>query len=227
MSRGAKETEKGKRDYYTCSNGVFVKRMENPTEKTIERTLSKGPNIGKVVHELHFGAISGRLLSIEKEVSEYGPSWKVVLDTSTPQDPESQAVISLAFSGSYSRSILLRLPNVNLEEDIELKPYAFTPKGETKEKKGIVIYQNGRKVDAFYTKENKNGLPELKEVQFQGKTQWDDYDMMQFLEGMVKGLNLKPAEKATEIPDPAPEKSSAQAMEDFEKDILNDGEVPF
>jgi hypothetical protein len=44
------------------------------------------------------------------------------------------------------------------------------------------LYQDGQKIAPYYTKEDPKGLPQMVKIKVKGKEQWDDSDMMQFLE---------------------------------------------
>jgi len=49
----------------------------------------------------------------------------------------------------------------------------------------MFVNQGGAALKWYYTKDNRNGLPELKKLKVKGKETWDDSDMMEFLEKMV------------------------------------------
>ena len=60
------------------------------------------------------------------------------------------------------------------------------------------INQGGKSLKWAFTKENPNGIPSLKKIKIKGVEQWDDSDLMEFLEEMVKNQILpkvKPAEE--------------------------------
>jgi hypothetical protein len=65
-------------------------------------------------------------------------------------------------------------------------PWAMKDKNDaTKTITGVTLYQDGEKIAPAYTKENPNGLPQMTKIKVKGKEQWDDSDMMQFLEQMA------------------------------------------
>ena len=68
-------------------------------------------------------------------------------------------------------------------------PWAIKDKMDaTKTITGITLYQDGEKIAPYYTKEDPKGLPQMVKIKVKGKEQWDDSDMMTFLEEMA--LNL-------------------------------------
>lgn len=212
MARGLGQNEGGKKIFVTCSHGVFVQRMKEATKDTIEREIEKGPNKGKTIHELHYQTIEGQLLNIEKKSHEdYGDSWEFTIDVSV--NPEDDEKIILTVKSGYAKNIIMRLPNINFRHDVVLTAYSFTPKGQSKERKGISVAQSGNKVEPYYTKEKPNGLPQMVQVKYKGKLQWDDSDQMEFLEKMIND-QIKPLlpEANDEKTDPTP----AEQMENFE-----------
>jgi hypothetical protein len=61
------------------------------------------------------------------------------------------------------------------------------------------LYQDGNKIAPYYTKEDPNGLPQMQKIKVKGKEQWDDSDMMAFLENMA--LNIFTSLTAMELED--------------------------
>jgi hypothetical protein len=62
-------------------------------------------------------------------------------------------------------------------------PWSMKDKTDaTKIVTGITLYQDGNKIPPAYTKEDPNGLPQMVKIKVKGKEQWDDSDMMGFLE---------------------------------------------
>jgi hypothetical protein len=69
----------------------------------------------------------------------------------------------------------------------------------TKTITGVTLYQDGNKIAPYYTKEDPNGLPQMQKIKVKGKEQWDDSDMMAFLENMA--LNIFTSLTAMELED--------------------------
>jgi hypothetical protein len=81
------------------------------------------------------------------------------------------------------------LPNIDLSKEIRFMPWAMKDKNDpTKTITGITMYQDGEKLAPYYTKEDPKGLPQMVKIKVKGKEQWDDSDMMSYLEEMA--LNL-------------------------------------
>ena len=211
--RGAKEVTTGNGfKYYTISQGLFVNRVKEQTEKSVERALTKGDNIGKIVHEEKLLSLTGELLEIRLEDNpKFDLCWEIILDMSQDPSEKEIAVLKLKYSSGHAIRFFKALPNCNLNNDIVLKGYNFTPEGETKARTGFSTQQfNGEKDERilpFYTKEDMKDLPEVKVLKKKGKP--DEYDseaQLEFFELMIKDLKLKGI-------DAAPKAAAAETTE--------------
>lgn len=170
--------------YLSIADGKLVRQFREATPDTKER-INKN---GKQVFEQTFDAIVGRITGISKKENDFGIFLEIGLT-----DGKDNYNISTQFSGRYSSSFLKALPNIYLNKDVRLLPWSMIDKNDPSKKvTGITLYQNDGngwvKVLPYYTKENPNGLPQMKQVTLKDKTQWDDTDMMQFL--FNNGYNL-------------------------------------
>lgn len=162
--------------FYNITEGKFCRTFKSATNKSKER-INKN---GKVVHEEFCDGLSGRIVDIKtKDHPEFGKFWMVTI-----QDGEWSGVIQMKYSSGYASAFLRILPNVDLNKDVTIVP-KMTIDGE-KKKGSLFIMQGGNALKHFYTKDNPNGLPQMKKIKVKGKETWDDSDMMEFLEAMVK-----------------------------------------
>lgn len=164
--------------FLNIADGKIIRRFQNKTKDSIERTLTKGPNAGKVVHEEHYSFVEGLITDIQTKDSDYGKSWLVTLE-----DGGEKYVLQMDYSGGYSSAFLKALPNVDLSSKVKLSP-KMTIEGD-KKKTTLFVNQHGQAAKHFYTKENPNGLPQMVQKKVKGKMQWDDSEMMEFFEKMV------------------------------------------
>jgi hypothetical protein len=118
------------------------------------------------------------------ESENYGKQWVFKFDISETPSDKKFVVYQVGYDNGYAINILSRLPNANLEKDIRMSAYAFTDENG-KEKKGITLFQEGKKIQPAYTKDAPNGLPQMKKVKVNSKEVWDKTDMLEFLENMV------------------------------------------
>jgi hypothetical protein len=163
--------------YLSVADGNLVRQHKQATERTTER-LTK---TGKLVFEERFKDLTAKLENITTRTNEYGTQWQLEFT-----DGDATYIVSLPYSSRYSSSFLKALPNVDVSKELRFMPWAMKDKQDaTKTITGVTLYQDGEKIAPAYTKENPNGLPQMVKIKVKGKEQWDDSDMMQFLEQMA------------------------------------------
>jgi hypothetical protein len=217
--RGLGQRETSKSCYVGFSKGVFIKRVEQPTADTITRALTMGPNAGNEVHELHFQTITGQLVDIKKDIHEtYGASWEFIIDTTVEgQDPE-QIILKMGYDNGHAKSFIKKLPNIDTNKDLLLKAFDnFTPQGTDKVLNGFSIRHDGEKetIKPAYTRDEPNGLPEMKVVKVKGKDVYDDHEQMIFLENIINTVikpKLKNFEEPTTDEEPATDEDGGEVL---------------
>ena len=132
-----------------------VARPYETKEKDADGNFIKGVKIEK-----HYESVSGKITDIKFVDTEFGTLLQVtVTDPFLADDVE---VLSMSTSQSYAQDFMTKLPNINLSEEIVLKPFCFTPEGGKRELKGITVTQNGQKVEKSFRKKtgekNKDGF---------------------------------------------------------------------
>lgn len=160
--------------FLTITDGRICRRVSAPTATSVERVNK----VGNTVHEEYYSGWEGTITSITTKDTDYGKNWEITLT-----DGDGTAVLSMGYSSGYSAAFLKTLPNIDLS-----KPVTLSPKLQTigdKKKATMFVNQGGAALKWYYTKDNRNGLPELKKLKVKGKETWDDSDMMEFLEKMV------------------------------------------
>lgn len=161
--------------YLTISNGKLSRRVLQPTETSVSRVNKNGVSVNEEFYKGWKGRITGLAV---REHKEYGKFWNLTLT-----DEDGDVIIQMNYSSGYSAAFLKTLPNIDLKSDI-----VFTPNMKIegdKKKATVFITQHGQPVKWFYTKDDPNGIPQLKQVKIKGKMTYDDSDIMEFLEKMV------------------------------------------
>jgi chaperonin GroEL (HSP60 family) len=131
------------------------------------------------VHEEFYDTLSGIITDIDTKEDDYGKRWMVTLE-----EGENKYILQMNFSSSYSSAFLKTLPNVDFTKPVILAP-KMTKEGD-KTNVTLFVIQDGHALKRFYTKENPNGLPEMTQKKIKGKLTWDDSEMMEYLEKMVR-----------------------------------------
>tara|TARA_R110002012_G_scaffold57812_3_gene149256 strand:- start:49 stop:639 length:591 start_codon:yes stop_codon:yes gene_type:complete len=178
-------------------DGKFSIRLPDgvDNEKAVERTLKKGVNAGKVVKELQYTGLEGKIKHLDFEESDWGSNFITVLEDSEGERFRLQMSVNSQFFGQYAK----RMPNINEKEPI------FFGIGFDKEKQRnfLFIKQNDVKVPMMHTKDNPNGMPPPETKTVQGKEVWDWTAQENFLyEVALEFSNFKesPIEEGEEIP---------------------------
>jgi hypothetical protein len=161
--------------FYSITDGRICRTFKSATSKSIERVNK----MGKIVHEEFSDGLSGRIIDIKtKDHPDYGKFWLITL-----KDGNWSGVVQIKYSSGYASAFLKMLPNIDLSKDVTIVP-KMTIDGD-KKKASLFIMQDGIPLKHFYTKDNNNGLPQMKKIKVKGKETWDDTEMMEFLEKMV------------------------------------------
>lgn len=198
--------------FLTISNGQICRRVSSKTKDSKERVNKNGVT----VFEEYYKGWKGRITAIEvREHKDYGKFWNVTLT-----DSDGDAILQMQYSSGYSAAFLKILPNVDLNSDVIITPNMKID-GD-KKKATIFITQHGVPLKHYYTRDNPNGLPELKQIKVKGKITWDDSDMAEFLEKMVN-TEIKP--KLIKAGAVASASGGAFDVEDIEPENME--EAPF
>ncbi len=201
--------------YLTIYNGKLCKRVPQPT-KTSQTRVNKQ---GKTVHEEFYKGWKGRITAIEvREHKEYGKFWNVTLT-----DEEGDVIIQMNYSSSFSQAFLKTLPNIDLKSDIVFTP-SVKQEGD-KKKSTVFINQHGQSVKWAYSKETPNGIPALSQKKVKGKVTWDDSEILEFLEEMVKN-DIVPKLPKGATPTGSAKKSEPVDSEE-EAEEVNPDDLPF
>ena len=171
---GAIQTNSAK-VFLSISDGKICRRVQSPTATSTQRTTKDG----RIVHEELYSGWEGKITNIGTRDSDYGKEWQITIE-----DQDGTAILSMKYSSGYANSFLKALPNVDLSKNVKLSP-KVNIEGD-KKRTVLFLNQDGKAVKWYFTKETPNGLPGLKKVKIKGVETWDDSDMMEYLETMVK-----------------------------------------
>jgi len=160
--------------YLAVADGKIVRRAKDPTATSKERITKTG----KIVHEEHYDYVMGLIVDIATRENEYGKFWNVVL-----LDGVEKYTLQFQYSGGNASSFLRALPNVDLSKPVKMIPRVQIDKD--KKRSSIVMVQGETAIRWKWTKDNPGDMPTLRKVKVKGIEQWDDSDMMEYLEKYV------------------------------------------
>lgn len=182
-----------KSTFVTIVGGKFAIKANEGDEGAKVRAKKDGSE----VWEKYYESFTGKLTKAETHTSSFNgseiKSWWFHFED------DIKYILSLNYSDSTSKALLTRLPNINQQIPITVKVY------EIEGRKQLGVYCGSDKVAKAFTKESPNGMPPMEKKRLKGKDVWDDYEQMEFLEGIAREFNEKmdsdlTAEDAPKIP---------------------------
>lgn len=175
--------------FLSISDGKITKRVKQPTSESVTRVTKEG----KTVHEEIYDGVSGIITDIQvKEHQSFGKFWNITIE-----DDGVRYILQTNYSGGYASAFLKTLPNVDVEERVRFAPHMKIE--NDKKKVTLFLQQGGKALKHAYTKDEPNGLPQMKQIKVKGVMQWDDTEMMEFLENMVNTTILPKLKKADPV----------------------------
>lgn len=128
---------------------------ETPGAKLREYETSDGKKGEK--WELQYTELDGMIGKLSFFDGDFGKSLQILIT----DGEEKPVVLSLSTASSYGEDVLKKLPNIDQSRPVRFVPYSFEEGG--KRKKGITIWQDGKKIQNFFydaeKKEVTNGYP--------------------------------------------------------------------
>jgi hypothetical protein len=150
------ETSSTNKQYLSIVQGSLRQSVAEGTPDAVRREWEAGGDKG-VKHEIVFKAITGLITDVSFFDGDSNgrkfTNLNIVLDAN---ENGKKPVISVGVGTRYASDILKKLPNVKLDEEVRIRPFAFTPEGEDKTVTGVEITQKDRsgeftrKVDSFF-----------------------------------------------------------------------------
>lgn len=183
--------------YINIVYGKFALRCNPDTPGAITRRNK----IMQEVHELHYDTLSGKLTDVQIHDGEYGKDWVFNI-----YDGEGTYRLQIPQNIGSAIGILARLQVINYAKDVSIKIYYID------EKTHLVVYQDGKKLQSAYTKDNPNGLPQLEQIQQNGKTVWDASKRNAYFENMIDKQIKRLIREASE-PESVPETAESESPE--------------
>lgn len=173
--------------FLTVSDGRLTQRVDetHPEARMVTRTKKNGEK--QTVYELYFKSWEGTVKEFRiKEHDANGRKWQTC-DIVFPD-----AILSLNTNQSFFSDFAKRIKGVDINQPITVSPYSMNVDG--KDKRGIVVYQNGQKFKSAYWDGEKtlHGMPTPQKPSAQmNKADWVYYFAQEeeFLIGEVLKLN--------------------------------------
>lgn len=127
------------------------------TKEIREYEDSKGNKGTK--YEYIYESVSGKITNIAFVDTDFGTLLQVTLS----DFPNEDEILSMSTSQPYGEDFMKKLPNINLAEEVTIRPYSFIPDGKDKERRGVTVMQHGNKLTNFFydveAKKEVHGFP--------------------------------------------------------------------
>ena len=161
----------------TNSNKIFLKIVDGGLKQkaakgipeAVEREWTAGGESG-TVWEIPHKAVYGKITNVSfYEGEKDGRKFRTLNIQLDENENGNIPIIAVGIDTKYAQEILKRLPNVNFDEEVRIRPYSFLPENEDKNIVGVELTQRDtqgefkKKVDNYFydaeKKASKNGYP--------------------------------------------------------------------
>jgi hypothetical protein len=191
MTKESFNNTQGHTEYFTVSDGQFVKRVKEPTEASQSRVNKNGVT----VHEERYKALTGTIVSAEIRENDYGKDWSFKM-----VHEEGTYVIQMPYGSRYATDLAKRFRNIRQGEAVRLMPWSLIDDKTGKKRSGLAVYQGGQKLEPFFTRDSAEQLPQLKQVKVSGKMVWDSTELDEAVEQILKGFNIATTDGGSDEP---------------------------
>lgn len=165
MSREEKGSV-GNKVYYTAIQGTLRTEVPSNHQDAVERKWEASGRTG-VKYERILRALTGKVEGLavyegESDGRKFS-NLNIILDAN---EDGKNPVVSVGVSTRYARDLMHKLPSVDFDKEIRIRPFSFIPDGETKEVIGVEILQPTKlgefdvKVQSHYFKRTAQGKTE-------------------------------------------------------------------
>jgi hypothetical protein len=141
-----------KKTYLKIAMGKIRERSDSSNPNAVKREYKDNDDNIKVVYEIVDDWVEGYIKDLNiHNTDEYGSFYNLHIE-----DGEDRFVLQFKCESSVANSIIVKLPNVDLNKKVKIIPYYFEEEGRTKTP--VVLMQGGEKVENYWTKENPGNL---------------------------------------------------------------------
>lgn len=140
MFKGTEPKKKFDKVFFKIVEGSIRRKVDEGTEGAVVRKWNAGGKSG-TSHEVVLDSLFGRIVGLDFYDGEYEGSKYTTLNITLEDDEGEKAVLGVGVTSKYAMDIMQKLPNIDLNEAVKIRPYSFTPDGEEKEKIGVEILQ--------------------------------------------------------------------------------------
>lgn len=202
--------------------GLFTVEVKPETHGAETRTTETG----RIVHYKSYNQLEGYIRNIEKKTRDFQGKTYTTLQIIIEDD--LKFCLQLNYFGNPARCFFNVLPNIDLGQKVHL--IAKRVKQDDTSRDVLFVNQNGKGLKWYYTKEDPKGKPDWKKLQFNGKTEWDRTEELDFFQAYIDTVvkqtlkDLTPIDSALNFSMPTPAEDNDDC---FGNESLNDDDLPF
>ena len=142
--------------YLGIIGGKFRQSVPQGTPGAILRTWETKDGKKGEKWEKEYESLTGKITGINFYDGEFGKNITVFF-----KDGDEDYGLTLGVATPYAEDLMKKIPAVIFDKTLTVSPYDFTD-DKGKRRRGITIYQDGKKIQDFFTDENRkkiNGAP--------------------------------------------------------------------
>lgn len=148
MGLQTKNTDR--KTFVNIINGKLTTKTEKDNALAVPRKNKKE----EMVYEIHHDKLSGTIVALAITKNDFGKQLEITLS-----DVGDMFLLTIPVESKYFDSFAAKIGNVNLSEEVTIAPYSFQPKDADTKRTGINLYQNGNKVDYYFSEDAPKGKP--------------------------------------------------------------------
>ena len=190
-------------NYLSIIDGTLRKVVSEGTEGAIRREYETSDKMKGHKWELVYGSLGGKITSVDFRTGDYGKQLFVCI-----KDNENYYV-AMPYKSRYAIDFMKKLPNVDLDKEVEIMPFDFE-NDNGKKVKGITILQDKEKITNYFwnekdSKENLHDYPQVeKDYSEMDSDDWQIHftNVAKFLEQFtMSNVKLVKEENTIEYPE--------------------------
>lgn len=188
---GLSNTNSDRATYLNIIDGKITRKVNQETPNAVARTNKKGDT----VYELQYDKLEATIEKMQIEKDDYGK--KLVVTLSEAAD---RYLLTIPVESKFFDHFCAKIGNVNIEQPVTIAPYSFIPKGEAQKKSGLNFYQDGKKVEYYFTEAEPKGKPQPASAKLD-EDEWKIFKMQErkfYCEFITKVFGNEPQERPTE-----------------------------
>jgi len=181
--------------YLSISDGKIAKKVKTEEPGAVKCTSKDG---SKTWWEHRYRSVSGKITNVYKSDSNMGFGSRLVIEV---KDGPDSFNLEMPWSSRYSSGFFLAMPNIDVTKEIEFTPWMKEIDG--KKKTMLYLRHDGDKdnIAWYWTKENPQGLPDMKKIRVKGVDVWDDSERQDYFENYLNETFNKKLGSPTPVAD--------------------------